>query len=257
MDGIKGRLFIIALFSIHSELLTKEDAVKVLQVVDDAVASEFVKKIIGAMARAARVGMQKPNEQQTTPSAERTDGDRSGYELPEELKGLFVVYNKLVQFIRDSHIDPIRKPNLSTSFSFFSRWFSISAMYSWCSNCAIRICIFSSLLRGSCSCLRLPRRSSSPDSPVSLYFSIHVRAWLRLTSCSSLLLRLSDSPTSRLQDLPGSYYFQIHLRHLLAPFPFWRPVVPFSVALLRCIPLPLARAKNSRRILAHSHLEIV
>ena len=27
--------------------------------------------------------------------------------------------------------------------------------------------------------------------------------WLRLTSCSSLLLRLSDSPTSRLQDLPG------------------------------------------------------
>jgi len=114
VDGIKGRLFIIALFSIHSELLTKEDAVKVLQVVDDAVASEFVKKIIGAMARAARVGMQKPNEQQTTASAERTDGDRSGYELPEELKGLFVVYNKLVQFIRDSHIDPIRKPNSSS-----------------------------------------------------------------------------------------------------------------------------------------------
>ena len=130
-------------------------------------------------------------------------------------------------------------------------------MYSWCSNCAIRICICSSSLRGSCSCLRLPRRSSSPDSPVSLYFSVHVRAWLRLTSCSSLLLRLSDSPTSRLQDLPGLYYFQIHLRHLLAPFPFWRPVVPFSVALLRCIPLPLARAKNSRCILAHSHLEIV
>ena len=42
-----------------------------------------------------------------------------------------------------------------------------------------------------------------------------------------------------------------HLRHLLAPFPLCRPVVPFSVALLRCIPLPLARAKNSRRILAH------
>ena len=109
VGGIK-----VALFSIHSELLTKEDAVKVLQVVDDAVASEFVKKIIGAMARAARVGMQKPNEQQTTSSAERTDGDRSGYELPEELKGLFVVYNKLVQFIRDSHIDPIRKPNPSS-----------------------------------------------------------------------------------------------------------------------------------------------
>lgn len=65
VGGIK-----VALFSIHSELLTKEDAVKVLQVVDDAVASEFVKKIIGAMARAARVGMQKPNEQQTTSSAE-------------------------------------------------------------------------------------------------------------------------------------------------------------------------------------------
>jgi len=44
--------------------------------------------------------------------------------------------------------------------------------------------------------------------------------------------------------------FQIHLRHLLAPFPHWRPVVPFSVALLRCISLPLARMKNSRRILA-------
>jgi hypothetical protein len=40
--------------------------------------------------------------------------------------------------------------------------------------------------------------------------------------------------------------FCIHLRHLLAPFFFWRPVVP----------LPLARKKNSLRILAHSHLEI-
>ena len=34
---------------------------------------------------------------------------RSGYELPEELNGLFTLYHKLVQFIRDSHIDPIRK----------------------------------------------------------------------------------------------------------------------------------------------------
>ena len=34
---------------------------------------------------------------------------KSGYELPEELNGLFMLYNKLVQFIRDSHIDPIRK----------------------------------------------------------------------------------------------------------------------------------------------------
>ena len=36
----------------------------------------------------------------------------------------------------------------------------------------------------------------------------------------------------------------IHLHQLLVPFPFWRPVVP----------LPLARKKNSLRILAHSHL---
>ena len=51
----------------------------------------------------------------------------------------------------------------------------------------------------------------------------------------------------------------IHLHHLLAPFPFWRPVVPLSVAvaLLRCVSLPLARMKNSLRILVHFHLEIV
>ena len=53
------------------------------------------------------------------------------------------------------------------------------------------------------------------------------------------------------------YYFQIHLRHLLAPFPFWRPLIPLSVALLRCVSFTLARMKNSRRILAHSYLEIV
>ncbi len=53
------------------------------------------------------------------------------------------------------------------------------------------------------------------------------------------------------------YYFQIQLRHLLAPFSFWRPLTPFSVALLRCISFPLARTKNSPRILAHFHLEIV
>jgi hypothetical protein len=52
-------------------------------------------------------------------------------------------------------------------------------------------------------------------------------------------------------------YFQIHLRHLLAPFPFWRPFIPLSVALLRCVSFTLARMKNSRRILAHFHLEIV
>ncbi|MEI3425923.1 MAG: hypothetical protein V8R10_04755 [Christensenellales bacterium] len=49
----------------------------------------------------------------------------------------------------------------------------------------------------------------------------------------------------------------IHLRHLLAPFPFWRPLIPLSVALLRCVSFTLARMKNSRRILAHSYLEIV
>ncbi len=37
---------------------------------------------------------------------------KSGYELPEELNGLFTLYHKLVQFIRDSHIDPIRKIGL-------------------------------------------------------------------------------------------------------------------------------------------------
>ncbi|MEE0021354.1 MAG: hypothetical protein UEW60_10225, partial [Christensenellales bacterium] len=46
-------------------------------------------------------------------------------------------------------------------------------------------------------------------------------------------------------------------RHLLAPFPFWRPLIPLSVALLRCVSFTLARMKNSRRILAHSYLEIV
>ena len=55
----------------------------------------------------------------------------------------------------------------------------------------------------------------------------------------------------------NSYYFQIQLRHLLAPFPFWRPLIPLSVALLRCVSFTLARMKNSRRILAHFHLEIV
>ena len=45
------------------------------------------------------------------------------------------------------------------------------------------------------------------------------------------------------------YYFQIHLRHLLAPFPFWHPLIPLSVALLRCVSFTLARMKNSRRIL--------
>ena len=49
----------------------------------------------------------------------------------------------------------------------------------------------------------------------------------------------------------------MHLRHLLAPFPFWRSLIPFGVAMLRCISFALARMKNSRRILAHLHPEIV
>ena len=53
------------------------------------------------------------------------------------------------------------------------------------------------------------------------------------------------------------YYFQIQLHHLLAPFPFWRPLIPLSVALLRCVSFTLARMKNSRRILVHFYLEIV
>ena len=54
-----------------------------------------------------------------------------------------------------------------------------------------------------------------------------------------------------------SYYFQIRLCYLLAPFPRCRPLIPLSVALLRCVSFALASEKNSRRILAHSHQEIV
>ena len=43
-----------------------------------------------------------------------------------------------------------------------------------------------------------------------------------------------------LRSMPFLYYFQIHLRHLLAPFPFWRPFIPLSVALLRCVSFALA-----------------
>jgi hypothetical protein len=49
----------------------------------------------------------------------------------------------------------------------------------------------------------------------------------------------------------------IRLHHLLAPFPRCRPLIPLSVALLRCVPFALDSVKNSRRILVHSHLEIV
>ena len=49
----------------------------------------------------------------------------------------------------------------------------------------------------------------------------------------------------------------IRLHHLLAPFPRCRPLIPLSVALLRCVPFALGRRKNSRRILVHFHPEIV
>lgn len=55
---------------------------------------------------------------------------------------------------------------LSISFNFFNRWFSISAMRSWCSNCAILICACSNSVRGSCSYLRLPQRSSIRPHPI-------------------------------------------------------------------------------------------
>ena len=50
------------------------------------------------------------------------------------------------------------------------------------------------------------------------------------------------------------YCSQIQLTHLLAPFSFWRPVIPLTVALLRLVPFPLARMKNSLRVLCHFHL---
>ena len=53
------------------------------------------------------------------------------------------------------------------------------------------------------------------------------------------------------------YYSQIHLAHLLAPFPFRRSLIPLDVALLRLVPFPPARMKNSLRILCHFHLRIV
>ena len=37
------------------------------------------------------------------------------------------------------------------------------------------------------------------------------------------------------------YYSQIQLTHLLAPFPFWRPLILLDVALLRLVSFPLAR----------------
>ncbi len=39
------------------------------------------------------------------------------------------------------------------------------------------------------------------------------------------------------------YYFQIHLRHLLT-LPLCGPVIPFSVALLRCIPTPVSQSEK-------------
>ena len=83
---------------------------------------------------------------------------------------------------------------LSISFNFFNRWFSISAMRSWCSNCAILICACSHSVRGSCSYLRLPRRSYIRPHPIpciSAFMcepagSLRHTPWLSLRSCSQL-----------------------------------------------------------------------
>ena len=76
---------------------------------------------------------------------------------------------------------------------------------------------------------------------------------LFLWSCRKIVRRmafvlLGRTHLARQCASGGEYYFQIHLRHLLAPFPFWRPLIPLSVALLRCVSFTLARMKNSRRI---------
>ena len=76
---------------------------------------------------------------------------------------------------------------------------------------------------------------------------------LFLWSCRKIVRRmafvlLGRAHLARQCASGGEYYFQIHLRHLLAPFPFWRPLIPLSVALLRCVSFTLARMKNSRRI---------
>lgn len=68
---------------------------------------------------------------------------------------------------------------LSISFNFFNRWFSISAMRSWCSNCAILICACSNSARGSCSYLRLPRPVFQSDLTQFLVFQ---------RPCASLLV---------------------------------------------------------------------
>ena len=61
----------------------------------------------------------------------------------------------------------------------------------------------------------------------------------------------NDSSKSRFDAaLPqtDSYYSQIQLTHLLALFPFWRPIILRGVALLRLAAFPLARMKNPLRI---------
>ena len=63
--------------------------------------------------------------------------------------------------------------------------------------------------------------------------------------------------TPRLPPAKVLYDSPIHLTQLLAPFPFRRPVIPRGVVRLRLVPFPLARMKNSLRILCHFHLRIV
>ena len=66
-----------------------------------------------------------------------------------------------------------------------------------------------------------------------------------------------QTPCTRFAYINNYTISCIHLRHLLAPFQRLRPLIPLSVALLRCVSFALASAKNSLLILAHSHLEIV
>ena len=80
--------------------------------------------------------------------------------------------------------------------------------------------------------------------------------------CSGQDSRTAENDSSKRRfdaALPqtDSYCFQIQLTRLFAPFPFWRPLIPRGVALLRLAAFPLARMKNPLRILCHFHLRLV
>ena len=97
------------------------------------------------------------------------------------------------------------------------------------------------------------RSAKKQNSAMNLRsFRCRWEKWLHFSS-RTRFARLCKQKRS-LVDL---YYSQIQLTHLLAPFPFWRPLIPLTVALLRLVPFPIARMKNSLRILCHFHLRIV